>query len=59
LVVKPKGKRPPGRPTCRLEDNVNIHLRETGWGGMDSICLAEDRVLWSALVNTAMNLQVP
>jgi hypothetical protein len=44
-VAKPKVKRPPGRPTCKLDDNVNIDLRETGWGGMDSICLAEDRDL--------------
>jgi hypothetical protein len=40
-------------------DNVTIDLRETGWGGMDWIDLAQDRSEWRALVNTAMNFLVP
>jgi hypothetical protein len=36
-----------------------MDLRETGWGSMDWIHLAQDREQWMALVNTAMNLQVP
>jgi hypothetical protein len=35
LVGKPEGKRPLGRPTCRGKDNIQIDLREIGWGGMD------------------------
>jgi hypothetical protein len=31
---------------------------EIGWGGMDSIRLAQDRDLWRAFVNTAMDLWV-
>jgi hypothetical protein len=31
-------------------------LRETGWGGMDWIYLAEDRDKWRVLVNTVMIL---
>jgi hypothetical protein len=34
-------------------------LRETGWGGMDSIDLAQDRDQWSALVNMEMNRPIP
>jgi hypothetical protein len=34
-------------------------LRETGWGNMDWIDLAEDGDQWKALVNTVMNFQVP
>jgi hypothetical protein len=36
-----------------------MDLREIGWGGMDSIDLAQDRAQWRALVNTVMNLRVP
>jgi hypothetical protein len=39
--------------------NIKIDLREIGWGGMDWIDLAQDRVQWRALVNTVMNLRVP
>jgi hypothetical protein len=35
-----------------------MDLRETGWGGVDWIDLAQDRDQWNALVNTVMNLQV-
>jgi hypothetical protein len=36
-----------------------MDLREIGWGGMDWIALAQDRVQWRALVNTIMNLRIP
>jgi hypothetical protein len=39
-------------------DRSEMDLRETGWGGMDWIDLAEDRDQWRALVNTIMNLRV-
>jgi hypothetical protein len=57
-VGKPEGKRPPGRPTRRWEDNIKMDLREIGWGGMDWIDLAQGRDQWRALVNTVMNLRV-
>jgi hypothetical protein len=41
LVGNPEGKRPLGRPRCRLVDNINMDLREIGWGGMDWIDLAQ------------------
>jgi hypothetical protein len=36
-----------------------MDVQEMGCGGMDWIDLAEDRDRWQALVNVAMNLQVP
>jgi hypothetical protein len=59
LVGKPEGKRPLGRPRRRWEDNINMDLREVGWGGIDWINLAQDRDRWRALVNAVMNLRVP
>jgi hypothetical protein len=38
---------------------LKIAVQEVGWGGMDWIDMAQDRDRWRALVNTAMNLQVP
>jgi hypothetical protein len=40
LVEKPEGKRPLGRPSRRWVDNIKIHLRDIGWGGMDWINVA-------------------
>ena len=52
------GKRPPGRPRRRWEDNMN--LQEVEWGaGMNWIDLAEDRDRGRALVNALMKLRVP
>jgi hypothetical protein len=36
-----------------------MDLREIGWDVIDWIDLAQDRDQWKALVNTAMNIQVP
>jgi hypothetical protein len=34
LMRKPEGKRPLGRPRCRWVDNIEMDLRQIGWGGM-------------------------
>jgi hypothetical protein len=34
LVGKPEGKKPLGRPRCRVTDNIKVDLKEIGWGGM-------------------------
>jgi hypothetical protein len=38
LVRKPEGKRPLGRPRCRLVNNIKIR-----WGRMELIDLAQGR----------------
>jgi hypothetical protein len=58
-VGKPEGMRPLGRPRRKWVEYIKIDLREVGQDGMDWIDLAQDRDQWRALVNTAMNLQVP
>jgi hypothetical protein len=57
LAGKPDRKRPLGRPRRRWVDNIKMDLREIGWGGMDSIDLAQDRDYWRVLVNMVMNLR--
>jgi hypothetical protein len=58
LVGNPEGKRPLGRPRRRWEDGIIMDLRETGWGNVEWIQLAQDWDRWRALVNTVMNLRV-
>jgi hypothetical protein len=53
------GKRPLGRSIYRWEDIIKMDLRGIGWGSMDWIDLAQDRVQYDALVNMVMKLQVP
>ena len=36
-----------------------MDLQEVGWGGTDWIDLAQERERWRALVNVAMNFQLP
>jgi hypothetical protein len=40
-------------------DNIKMDIRETEWGGMDWIDLAQDRDQWMALAHTVMDLRVP
>jgi hypothetical protein len=52
LLIKPQGKRRPGRPRITWVDN------EIAWGDMDWIDLAQDRNNWRAFMKTVMNLRV-
>jgi hypothetical protein len=58
LMGKPEGKRPLERSRHRWEDGIKMDLRETGWGSVDWIQLAQDRDRWRALVNTVMTFRV-
>jgi hypothetical protein len=58
LVGRPERRRPLGRPRHRWEDNIRMDLQEVGYD-LNWIELAQDRDRWRALVNAAMNLQVP
>jgi hypothetical protein len=49
LVGKPEGNRPPGRPRCRWEDNIEMDHQEVGGGEMDWIELVQDRDWWGHL----------
>jgi hypothetical protein len=40
------------------EDNIKKDLIEIGWGGMESIDVAQDTDQWKAVVNAVMNLRV-
>jgi hypothetical protein len=59
LVGKPEGKKPLGRPRSKWMDSVKMDFRETGWGGMDWIDLAQDMDQWKAIVQTVMSFRVP
>jgi ribosome biogenesis protein Nip4 len=59
LVGRPEGRRPPRRPRQRWEDNIKMDLRETGFGDVDWIHLAQDRDRWQTPVNAVMNLRDP
>jgi hypothetical protein len=59
LVRRPEGRRPLGRPRRRWEDNIEMDLREIGFGDVDWINFAQDRDRWWAVVNTVTNLRVP
>jgi len=39
LVGKPEGRRPFGRPKCRLENNIKMDLQKIKWGWSGLICL--------------------
>ena len=53
------GKRPLGRPRRRWEGNIRMDLEKIGINVGNWVDLAQDRNYWRALVNAALNLQVP
>jgi hypothetical protein len=58
LMGKPEGKNHLVRPRRRWEDGIRMDLRETGWGSVEWIQLAQDTDCRRAVVNTVMNLRV-
>ena len=59
LTGKPAGKRPLGRPRHRWEDNIRMDLKEIDINTRNWVDSAKDMDYWRALVNVALNLQVP
>jgi hypothetical protein len=53
------GKKPLARPKHRWEDNIKLYVRETDFGGINWIHLAQDRDQQQVLLNTKMNPRVP
>jgi hypothetical protein len=49
LVKKPEGKSPLGRPKRKWENGIIMDLRETDWGDVEWIQLAQDRGWWRIL----------
>jgi hypothetical protein len=41
-----------------MKDGIKMDLRETGWGYVEWIHLAQDRDRWRAVVNAVMNPRV-
>jgi hypothetical protein len=58
-VLKPEAKSQLRRPRRRWVHNIELDLRQIGWGDMDWIVLDQGRGYWRALVKTIMNLRVP
>jgi hypothetical protein len=58
LVGKPEVKRPLEKPRRRGDNGLRMDLRETGWGCVQRIRLAQDRDRWRAAVGAVMNLWV-
>jgi len=45
-----------GQPTPKLEDNIKMDLKGTGFEDADCSRVAQDRDTWQALVNTVISL---
>jgi hypothetical protein len=58
VVGRSDGKKPFERTRRRQEDNIKTDVQEVGWGDIDWIQLAHDRVRWWALVIAAMSRRV-
>jgi hypothetical protein len=59
LMGKPEGNRALGRPRHRWVNNIKMDLRETEWGGMDWMDLAQGRDQWNVLMYMVMHLWAP
>jgi hypothetical protein len=43
IVGKPEEKRPLGRRWHKCDIDINMDIQAVGWGGMDWMCLNQDR----------------
>jgi hypothetical protein len=56
---KARGKKTTRKPRHRWKDAIKMDLLVTGLGGVDWIGLAQDRYMWTDLVNVVMNRRIP
>jgi hypothetical protein len=59
LVRRLEGTRLFGRLRHIPEDNIRMDLKETGWGSVNWMHLAQDNDLCRDVVNTVINLRFP
>ena len=59
LIGTSTGKRLLCKSRCIWEDGIRMDLKEIGIDTKDYVDSAQDRDYWRALVNAALNLQVP
>ena len=59
LTGTPTGNILLGRPSNSWEDNIRIDLKEIGINMRNWVNSAQDTDYWKALVNAALNLQIP
>ena len=59
LTGTPTGKRPLGRPRRRWENNIRMDPEEISINAGNWVDSAQDRNYWRALVDVALNLQIP
>jgi hypothetical protein len=58
LVGKREGKRPLESPRRKWKDGLRMDLRESGWGSVEWIELAQDIGKLRAVVSAVMKLRV-
>ena len=58
LVRKHEGKRPPGRPKLRWENNIKMNLLEVKCCGTECIKLAQDRDKLQVFLSVVVKLRV-
>jgi hypothetical protein len=56
FCLKRNGKKLLGRSRHRWFNNIKMHLKETGWKGVDWSHVAVDRDQFQAVMNMLMNL---
>jgi hypothetical protein len=59
VIVKPTGKRLLERSRRTWEDNIRMDLKKIGINTTNYVHSTQGRDFWRALVNAALNFQVP
>jgi hypothetical protein len=57
LVIRPERERPFGRLMRKLGYNIEMHLKEVEWEGVDWIQLAQDGDQWRDVVNMLCGME--